>query len=105
MQEENKEKNLALAQTAKEVMPEDPYASDTLGWILYKRGVYRQALSFLQESASKLSDHPEVQYHLGMIHYTMGNTKEAKKALAQALKLNSQFAGAEEAKRTLEELK
>ena len=90
---------------AKEVLPDSARISDTLGWILYKRGVYQRALSLLQESASKLPDSPEVQYHLGMTHFKLGNREAAKQALAKALKSNSQFPGVEEARRTLAELK
>ena len=100
----DREKALALAQTAKEVLPKDPRVSDTLGWILYKRGIYERALSLLTESVSQLSDNPEVQYHLGMTYYRLGNTEEAKQALAQALQLNAQFPGAEEARQTLARL-
>jgi len=42
---------LQLAQRAKEVAPDDPSISDTLGWILYKRGIYQRALGLLKESA------------------------------------------------------
>jgi tetratricopeptide (TPR) repeat protein len=41
----DKEKALALAQRAKQELPDKPHVSDTLGWILYKRGVYEQALN------------------------------------------------------------
>ena len=47
-------------------MPDDPHISDTLGWILYKRGVYQQATALLRESAAKRPESPEIQYHLGM---------------------------------------
>lgn len=100
----DKEKALALAQTAVEVLPEDPRIADTLAWILYKRGVYDRALSLLRESAEKLSNNAEVQYHLGMTHYKLNNHSEAKEALGKALKLSSAFPGAEEAQRTLAEL-
>src|SRR5207244_9882604 len=43
----DKEKALQLAQLAKEMAPDEAQFSDTLGWILYKRGVYQRALSLL----------------------------------------------------------
>lgn len=101
----DKEKALALAQTAKEVLPNDPSVSDTLGWVLYKRGLYDGALNHLTRSASRLSKNPEVQYHLGMTYYKLGNKKAAKQTLAQALKLGTRFAGANKAKETLVKLR
>src|SRR5262249_58187781 len=61
----DKEKALELAQRAKEAAPDDPHISDTLGWILYKRGVYQRAVTMLKESAAKLPDNLEGQYHAG----------------------------------------
>lgn len=102
----DRDKALALAQTAKEILPEDPRVSDTLGWILYKRGgVYDRAVSLLRESAEKLQDNAEVHYHLGMAYWKAGKSTEAKAALGQALKLNDQFPGADEARQTLAEIK
>ncbi len=100
----DKEKALQLAQTAKEVLPEDPRVSDTLGWILYKRGVYERSVSLLRESAEKLGSSAEVSYHLGMAYLKAGNAQGAKESLAKALKLNPTFAGADEAKRALADL-
>src|SRR5262249_3918787 len=99
----DKEKALQLAQVAKEVAPDDPAVSDTLGWILYKRGVYQRALALLQESASKGPENPELQYHLGMVYYKLGNNAAAKQALARALGTNREFPGADEARRVLSE--
>ena len=100
----DKEKALELARVAKEVAPDDPRISDTLAWILYKRGVYERALSLLQESVEKLADNAEVQYHFGMTNYKLGNRDAAKAALTKALQLNTSFPGAEEAQMTLAEL-
>ena len=100
----DKEKTLQLAQTAKEVLPEDLRISDTLGWILYKRGIYERAVSLLRESAEKLEDNTEVQYHLGMAYLKTGNPQAAKDSLANALKLSESFTGVEEAKRVLADL-
>jgi tetratricopeptide (TPR) repeat protein len=101
----DKEKALQLAQTAKEILPEDPSVSDTLGWILYQRGVYQRAASLLKESAGKLPDNPVIQYHLGMASLKVGDKEGARKALAAALNSPASFAGKEEARRALSELK
>ena len=37
----DKDRAPALAQTVKGQAPEDPRVSDTLGWILYRRGVHQ----------------------------------------------------------------
>src|SRR5262249_23306229 len=76
-------KAYGLARKAHEVQPKEALAGDTLGWVLYKRGDYQQALSMLQESA-QASDNPEIQFHLGMTAYMMGQTDLAKTALGKA---------------------
>jgi len=96
---------LQLAQMAKEEAPAEPQVSDTLGWILYKRGIYQRALALLQESAAKLPENPEVQYHLGMAALKVGETETAKKSLAAATAAPKDFIGKEEARRALAQLK
>ena len=96
-----REKALALAQTAKDVAPDDPRISDTLGWILYRRGAYQRALALLQESAARLPDNPQVQYHLGMAYAQAGNHASARKALTAAVNSPVNFQGKEEARKIL----
>ena len=93
-----------LAQKARTLQPNDGSISDTLGWILYKRGNYQQALTPLQESAAKLPENPEVQFHLGMTNYMMGQTEVARTALQKAAKATQDFNGKEEAQRRLASL-
>jgi len=100
----DQDRALLLAQTAKEAAPEDPHISDTLGWILYKRGVYQRALALLQQAASKLPDSGEVQYHFGMASYKVGDRGQARKALISATGSSSSFPGKEEARKVLETL-
>jgi tetratricopeptide (TPR) repeat protein len=101
----DKEKALQLAQIAKEGAPDDPRISDTLGWILYKRGIYQRALALLKESAAKLPDNPQVQYHLGMTYAQVGDRVSARKALAFAVGSAAEFEGKDEARRALGDLK
>lgn len=101
----DKEKALQLAQMAKEMAPDDPRISDTLGWILYKRGVYQRALSLLRESAEKLPANPQVQYHVGMAYAQLGDKDNARKALTAATSTTAEFFGKDDARKTLAALK
>ena len=85
------EKGYQMARKARDQSPTDPSTADTLGWILYQKGQYSSALSLLQESAAKLYGVPEVQFHLGMTFYKMGDEVNAKSALQRALQLTSNF--------------
>ena len=100
----NQEKALELAQRAKETAPDDPHISDTLGWILYKRGVYQRAADLLKESAAKLPDQPVVQYHLGLASLKAGDKEGARKALTAAINSPRSFAEKDEARKALAEI-
>jgi tetratricopeptide (TPR) repeat protein len=95
------DKAYTLAQKARELLPQDPRAADTLGWILFKRGEYRRALSLLTESADDLPTNAEIQFHLGLTHYMMGEETSARLALDRALQLSKDFPQADEARRRL----
>lgn len=90
-----------LARRARELRPRDPLMADTLGWILYRRGEYNWALSLLQESAERLPDTAEVQYHLGMVHYAMGNEADARAAFVRAQADEGTAAWADEVRQCL----
>src|SRR5207344_1620549 len=79
----------------------DPNIADTLGWVLYKKGDYQQAQTLFQESAGKLAQNSDVQFHLGMASYMMGQGETARAAFQQALKGAANFEGKEEAQRRL----
>jgi tetratricopeptide (TPR) repeat protein len=95
------DKAYELAQKARVLQPADANIADTLGWILYKRGDYKQALGLLQESAQNLPNNPEIQFHLGMANYMMGRTAEARTAFSQAAAAPTGFPGKDEANRRL----
>jgi tetratricopeptide (TPR) repeat protein len=90
-----------LARKAHDLQPQNAAAGDTLGWVLYKRGDYQQALTILQESAEKAPDTPEIEFHLGMTAYMMGQTDLAKAALRKAAGATKDFEGKDESKRRL----
>ena len=80
----------------------NPSAADTLGWILFKKADYLNALRQLQESAAKMADNPEVQFHLGMTRYMMGEEEPAREALQKAANSDRDFPQKSEARRRLE---
>jgi tetratricopeptide (TPR) repeat protein len=94
-------KAVEVARKARDLAPHDPASSDTLGWILFKRGEYSWALSLLQGSAEKLPDEPEVLFHLGMTYYMMNDEARARNAFFRALAVNKEFPGKEEARKRL----
>jgi tetratricopeptide (TPR) repeat protein len=98
------DKGYELARRARDLQGDDPAIADTLGWILSKRGDYQQALPILQESVEKLPDSPEIQFHLGMTAYMMGQTDLAKVALRKAAGSARDFPGKDESKRRLAQL-
>ncbi len=95
------DKAYELAQKARTLEPADGSIADTLGWILYKRGDYQQALALLRESATKLPGNPEVQFHLGMTNYMMGQVDAARSAFEEAGHATVDFPDKGEAQRRL----
>ena len=103
-QDGNLDMALSYAQTAREQRPDDPQIADTLGWVYYKKHAYLLAVSLLKEAAEKLPNEPVVHFHYGMAQQKTGDSAGAKKALQTALKLNQNFPGFEEARKTMEGL-
>jgi tetratricopeptide (TPR) repeat protein len=85
------DKGYQLARHARDLAPADPSTADTLGWILYQQGQYSSALNLLQESAGKMDSKPEIQYHLGMTYYMMGDEADARTTFQRALQLSQNF--------------
>lgn len=96
---------LELAEMARASSPEDPRISDTLGWILYKRGNYERAAVLFAEAAAKMPDEPTVAYHLGIARFKVGDAAGARNALTRAVNARSPFPEREAAQKALASLK
>jgi len=95
------DKGFEMAQEAHNLEPNNGRVADTLGWILYKRGDYQEALPLATDSAAKFPANPEIQFHLGMINYMMGKLDSARLALEKAVQTNAEFSEKDEARRRL----
>jgi tetratricopeptide (TPR) repeat protein len=80
---------LSLAQEAKAMMPESPNAADTLGWVLYRRGIPSAAVGYLREAISGLEEgSPEigmVRHHLALAYEANDQKQMAIDALELSL--------------------
>ena len=93
-----------LAQRAHELAPDNPAISDTVGWLMVRRGKPGLGLRHLRNAESRASGHPEISYHIGVALAALDRRREARSALERALAHPAGFAEAEAASALLEEL-
>jgi len=86
---EDLDRALKLAQEAKAAMPDSANAADTLGWVLYKRGVASAAVGYLREAVQVIDkDDPaigEIKTHLSLAYEASGDVDKAIETLETAL--------------------
>jgi predicted Zn-dependent protease len=76
---------LKLAQQAVELAPDDAAVRDTMGWVYYRKGIYRSAVEHLKISVAKEST-PQHQFHLAMAYMKVGDQDLGRQMLVTALK-------------------
>jgi Tfp pilus assembly protein PilF len=79
---------LKYAQRAKELSPESASVDDTLGWVLYKKGLYSAAITHLEQASNKLKVQVVPQYHLSMAYFKSGDNRRGSQVLQTALQRN-----------------
>jgi tetratricopeptide (TPR) repeat protein len=92
---------LGLAQKAKSEQPDLPDFSDTLAWVMFRRGEYAQALPLLQDCVKKVPDSAQFHYHLGMVLVADGQKSEGRAQLQAALQMKLDSQDAEQARKAL----
>lgn len=65
--------------------PDDFYILDSMGWVLYRLGRFREAIEFLSR-ALKIKEDPEVAAHLGEVLWVMGDKDAARDIWGSALR-------------------
>lgn len=76
-----------LIVTALKQAPDDPFITDSLGWVEFKQGRLAQALSTLQRAYQTRSD-PEIAAHLGEVMWALGQRDQAIQVWRKALKFS-----------------
>jgi tetratricopeptide (TPR) repeat protein len=95
------DKAYELAKRAEDAAPNDARTADTLGWVLVKKGDYVGARQLLQDSSAKQPGSADVQFHLGMANYMLGDEVAARAAFQKAVDASEDFPGKEDARTRL----
>ncbi len=82
----------AMAQTARQKLPDNPNTADTLGWAFYHKQVYKSAIALFKEAVTKEPENALFNYHLGLAYAKNGQGALAKQQLDRIVRLkpNSQ---------------
>jgi len=83
----NLDKAEAMSKKSLDKDPGNASYLDTYGWILYQRGKYQDAATFIKQSLDKEKSSAEVNEHYGDVEYRLGNVDIA----IQYWKLAKQF--------------
>ena len=78
------EEALQLITRAKELKPDDPAITDSLGWAHFRLGNYSQSIKLLEQAFSDFPDH-EVAAHLGEALWVNGDKEKAQKIWQDSL--------------------
>jgi tetratricopeptide (TPR) repeat protein len=73
-----------LISRALELQPEEPAILDSMGWVLYRKGEYQKALTYLTRAYAAFPD-PEVAAHLGEVLWVIGEEERATQVWQGAL--------------------
>ena len=72
-----------LIQRALQLAPDDLFIADSMGWVLYRQGLVKEALEWLRRAYSGRPD-PEIAAHLGEVLWVSGDQKEAERIWKEA---------------------
>jgi len=65
--------------------PDDGYITDSLGWVYFKKGLFKKALKYLERAANIIPDDPIILEHLGDAFRAQNNREKALEAYRRSL--------------------
>ncbi|HVN64042.1 MAG TPA: tetratricopeptide repeat protein, partial [Candidatus Binataceae bacterium] len=74
-----------LVKRALDVEPDDGFYVDSLGWVFYQKGDYRQAVDQLERAVNLTGNDPTITEHLGDAYRKIGKLREASHEYRDAL--------------------
>ncbi len=79
------EEAMVLISKANQLLPDDPYILDSMGWVHFRLGHHAQAIKFLRQ-AFRIRHDAEIAAHLGEVLWVHGNKDEAMKIWTQGIR-------------------
>ena len=67
-----------LAKKALALKPHSGFFLDTMGWVLYKKGLYKKALPYFQKAFSKNKQEKSIVEHLAKTYHELGDLKNSE---------------------------
>jgi tetratricopeptide (TPR) repeat protein len=77
-QGQNLDQAKKMIEKALSLEPEDGYITDSLGWILYRTGEFKQAVKYLEKAVELLPYDAVINDHLGDAYWKVGRKNEAR---------------------------
>jgi tetratricopeptide (TPR) repeat protein len=87
-----------LVREAMSANPMQPAVIDSMGWVYYRLGDFRQSLFYLQRAVRMMGDqeNAEIYYHVGAAYSKTGRVRKAREAFKRCLALDPEFKKARE---------
>jgi tetratricopeptide (TPR) repeat protein len=98
----NLDKANKMIREALKARPDDPYILDSMAWVLYKQGKYKEAQGYLKKALKKLDNDPTIHEHMGDVLKGMGMKKKALEHYTKSSTLSKK--PREELKKKIQEL-
>jgi tetratricopeptide (TPR) repeat protein len=76
-----------MIQRAVDIRPNDGYIVDSLGWALYRMGLYPDAVRHLERAVELRPEDPLINDHLGDVYWQLGRLHEARFQWQRSLNL------------------
>ena len=83
---ENLDEAESLIREALKHKPDDGYITDSLGWVLYKKGLFQEALIYLEKAVQLTSEDPIILEHLGDAYLKVDDKENALKYYQESLR-------------------
>lgn len=100
----NLDEALQLASSAMRYRPKNAAFVDTLGWVHVRKQRARLGLPYLETALKAEPGNALVRYHLGVAYDQLGEVAKARQELAEALRIDPGFSGADAARTLLKAL-